>query len=178
MDGSQTFDLNGFGVTGYNIVVQCQFAKTADTVGTGSEADAWFSDTAVDRFVRFKSTSTIEAESAIPYSMLLDLPLRYYTRSDGEIGGNTTVTLEGHAFVESATLDGAFAATVVEHADGCRVRVVISVNIGPCTCPGEPHPDGDVLELREKLSLAQGLAVRGPAPVMARPAARRPSQRA
>jgi hypothetical protein len=39
--------------------------------------------------------------------------MRYYTRSDGEIGGNTTVTLVGHAFVEAGTLDGFVKSTVV-----------------------------------------------------------------
>ena len=113
VNGLQTDDLDGYGVTGYTIEVTCQFAKTSDTVGTGSEADAWFSDTAVDRFVRFKSISTVNAEAATPYSWQVDMPLRYYTRADGEIGGNTTVTLTGRAFVEADTLDGAVATTVV-----------------------------------------------------------------
>jgi len=26
------------------------------------------------------------------------MPMRYYTRAEGEIGGNTTVVLTGHAF--------------------------------------------------------------------------------
>ena len=29
----------------------------------------------------------------------------------------------------------------------------------PCPCPGTPHPDGDTVELREKLGLAAGIAV-------------------
>ena len=116
VNGSQSDDLDDYGVAGFNIEVTAQFAKTSDTVGTGSEADAWFSDTAVDRFVRFDTISKAVAETGtpdIPYSWQTDIPLRYYTRSEGEIGGNTTVTLVGHAFVEAGTLDGFFKSTVV-----------------------------------------------------------------
>ena len=113
VNGSQSDELDAYGVAGYGIEITCQFAKTADTVGTGSEADAWFSDTAVDRFVRFDAISKVEAETSTPYSWQTDLPMRYYTRSDGEIGGNTTVTLVGHAFVEAGTLDGFVKSTVV-----------------------------------------------------------------
>ena len=113
VNGDQSFDLQDYGVTGYNIEITCQFAKTADTVGLGSEADAWFSETSVDRYLRFVSTSKVDAESGVPYSMTLDIPARYYTRADTEIGGNTTVTLTAAAFVDAAVIDGAFQATVV-----------------------------------------------------------------
>ena len=33
---------------------------------------------------------------------------------------------------------------------------MIEVNIGACTCPGTPHPDGDLVYLREKMGLAGG----------------------
>lgn len=33
------------------------------------------------------------------------------------------------------------------------------VNIGECQCPGAPHPEGDVVELRDRLGLAAGIAV-------------------
>jgi hypothetical protein len=32
-----------------------------------------------------------------------------------------------------------------------------SVNVGSCRCAGEPHPDGDTVELRPKLGLAEGV---------------------
>jgi hypothetical protein len=35
----------------------------------------------------------------------------------------------------------------------------VAVPIGPCQCSGTPHEDGDVVELRERLSLAQGTQV-------------------
>ena len=33
----------------------------------------------------------------------------------------------------------------------------VAVRIGPCACPGEPHPDGEVVNLRERLTLSQGI---------------------
>jgi hypothetical protein len=32
----------------------------------------------------------------------------------------------------------------------------VAVPIGPCSCPGEPHTEGDYVELRTKLGLAAG----------------------
>jgi hypothetical protein len=112
-NGTQTFDLNGYGRGAITAELQCTFAKTADTVGIGSEADAWMSDTAVDRFVRLSFTSTALVGGTTPYSWVINLPMRYYTRAEGEINGNTTVVLTGHAFVEAATLDYAIDTTVV-----------------------------------------------------------------
>lgn len=112
-DGTQSFEVEGWGRSGFRVEVQLVFGKTADTVGTGSESDAWMSDTAVNRFVRLKATSTELAQAATPYSWTLDLPLRYYTREEGEIGGNSTVILTGTTFLETATLDHAFSSTVV-----------------------------------------------------------------
>ena len=114
--GSQNFDLDGYGRGKRLIELSAQFAKTADTVGTGSEADAWLSDTAVDRFIRISAESTAVAEAGspdVPYSMELDMPLRYYTRSDGNIGGNTTVTLMGRAWYDAEDLEQVFSGTVV-----------------------------------------------------------------
>ena len=38
---------------------------------------------------------------------------------------------------------------------------MIEVNIGACTCPGTPHPDGDVVYLRDKMGLAGGSILTG-----------------
>ena len=109
------FDLSGYGRGARSIELELQFAKTADTVGTGSESDAWFSETTIERFVELEFTSTAVAETGspdVPYSWTLRMPLRYYTRADGNIGGNTTVTLMGRAFYDS-DLTYAFSSTVV-----------------------------------------------------------------
>ena len=64
-----------------------QFAKTADTVGVGSESDAWFSETAINRFVAIEFDSTALPDGRLaghPVHVVMELPLRYYTREDGE----------------------------------------------------------------------------------------------
>jgi hypothetical protein len=35
----------------------------------------------------------------------------------------------------------------------------VPVELGECLCPGTPHPNGDVVELRKEISLEGGLAV-------------------
>jgi hypothetical protein len=109
------FDLRGYGRGARLIELSLQFAKTADTVGVGSESDAWFSETAINRFLQLEFTSSAVAEAGspdVPYSWLLQMPMRYYTRSDGAIGGNSTVTLVGHQFYNS-DLGFPFSSTVV-----------------------------------------------------------------
>ena len=111
---------NGFDVTGYSrgarmIEWRLKFAKTSDTVGVGSESDAWFSSTAVNRFVQLEFTSQAVAETGspdVPYSWLIQTPLRYYTRENTEVGGNSTIDLVGHQFY-SADLGFPFHSTVV-----------------------------------------------------------------
>lgn len=114
-NGTQSFDVDAYGPGARAIELECVFAKTADTVGIGSESDAWMSDTAVNRWVRLTFTSTVNASTGpdVPYSWTFDMPMRYYTRTEGEIGGNTTVVLTGHAFYDPDDLGGVFETTVV-----------------------------------------------------------------
>ena len=86
------------------------FSKTSDIVGVGSESDAWMSYSAVNRFVQFTFTSTALASTTpdVPYSWVFSMPMRYYTRTEGESGGNTTVTLTGRAFFDPSTSATAF----------------------------------------------------------------------
>jgi hypothetical protein len=115
-NGTQEFEISGYGRGARTIEFEATFAKTADTVGTGSESDAWMSDTAVNRHVRLEFISTEFAQTAgspdIPYSWIVDLPLRYYTRAEGERGGNTVVVLTGHTYYDS-THTFAFESTLV-----------------------------------------------------------------
>ena len=110
------FDLSGYTRTARTIALALTFAKTEDTVGVGSESDAWFSETTVDRFVEIEFTSLAFAQTAgspdIPYSWQLRMPLRYMTREDGAVGGNSTIVLTGDAFYHSG-LGYAFKSTVV-----------------------------------------------------------------
>jgi hypothetical protein len=111
-NGAQTFDVSDRSRTGYTVTLTASWAKTSDIIGTGSETDAWFSDTAVDRYVRLLFTSTKIISGATPYSWNIDMPMRYYTRTEGDSGGNAIVVLEGHAFYDSGTFDGFFKSTV------------------------------------------------------------------
>lgn len=120
-NGTQTFDVQGYGPGARTIELECTFSKTSDIVGIGSEADDWFSDTAVTRYVRLVFTSTVLAENpATFYSWTVTLPMRYYTRADSEIGGNTVVVLTGKAFYDDTLLNGVLTSAVVntlEEAD-------------------------------------------------------------
>jgi len=113
VNGSQEFDLDGYGMGAVTIAPSIVCGKTGDTVGIGSESDAWFSKLAVDRFLQIVFESPEEAQSGIPYSWAWATPLRWYTREDGELGGNETLTLAGEAFLERDTLDYAFTSEVV-----------------------------------------------------------------
>ncbi len=112
-NGTQSFGADAVARVSYAISIALQYAKTADTVGTGSEADAWFSDEAVPRYVKVAFESTRLADTLTPYTWFFTMPIRYYTRSDGAIGGNSTVTLTGNAFYEPTTIENAFATEVV-----------------------------------------------------------------
>lgn len=122
-NGDQSFDVDAYVRVNRSIELECTFAKTDDTVGTGSEADAWFSDDAVDRYVQLTFTSLVEAEMGVPYSLDIILPMRYYTRAEGEVGGNSTVVLTGHAFFDPVDFEGVFSATVV--------NTLASTDLGP-----------------------------------------------
>ena len=41
------------------------------------------------------------------------MPMRYYTRTEGEVGGNSVIVLTGHAFYDPTDLDGVFTSEVV-----------------------------------------------------------------
>lgn len=112
-NGTQTFDVQGYARAGRTIELECTFAKTDDTVGLGSEADTWFSDDAVDRYVRLYFESPTDAGYGVPYSWDISMPLRYYTRAEGESGGNSTVVLTGHAFFDDVTFGGVFKSIAI-----------------------------------------------------------------
>jgi hypothetical protein len=41
------------------------------------------------------------------------MPMRYYTRTEGESGQNSTIILTGHAFYDPDDLDGVFESVIV-----------------------------------------------------------------
>ena len=117
-NGDQSFNIDDYGVSARLIELECSWAKTSDIVGEGSESDAWFSETSVDRFVRLYAESKEIAETpSTPYSWDISMPMRYYTRSEGDIGGNAVTILTGHAFLDPDGSDtdfgGVFKSTAV-----------------------------------------------------------------
>lgn len=113
-DGDQSFDIDAYGPGARTIELECTFAKTADTVGTGSESDHWLSDEAVTRYVELRFVSKVLAQSPSTFnSWDVVIPMRYYTREEGDIGGNTTVVLMGRAFFDPDDLEGIFQSTIV-----------------------------------------------------------------
>jgi len=112
-NGSQTFDINEYGRGAMNIELECSWAKTSDIVGIGSESDDWMRDNSVNRYVRMEFTSTAEAQAGIFYQFSFEMPMRYYTRVEGESGGNTMVILTAHAFQDADQFGGFFRPTVV-----------------------------------------------------------------
>lgn len=112
-NGTQSFDVSDRSKTGYTVELACTFSKTSDIIGTGSESDAWFSDAAVNRYVRLVFTSTEIVSGATPYKWTIEMPMRYYTREHAEVGGNSAVTLTGHAFYDPDDFAGFFSSVIV-----------------------------------------------------------------
>ena len=112
-NGDQSFAVDAIGVTGRLIELECTFAKTSDIVGIGSESDAWFSEQSVDRYIRLYAESTIDADTGVPYSWDQSFPMRYRTREEGEVGGNSVVVLTGQHFYDADHNIGAYQGEIV-----------------------------------------------------------------
>lgn len=112
-DGTQSFAVEQYGRGATRINLAVTYAKTADTVGVGSESDAWSADDPVARYFRFAFESTSIAETpSTPYSWEFSLPARYFQREHGEIGNNSVVILTAEAFLDDV-LGFPFSTTVV-----------------------------------------------------------------
>lgn len=113
-NGDQSFDIDAYGPGTRGIELEAVWAKTADIVGTGSESDKWMSDQAVNGYAELIFVSTVLAQSPSTfYGWTVTLPIRYYTREEGEEGGNTTVTLTAHAFYDPDDLEGVFESVLI-----------------------------------------------------------------
>ncbi len=112
-NASQSFDVSDRSITGFAVEVALTLAQTDDTVGTGSESDAWFSDDAVDRYLGLRFISTDIISGVTPYSWAITMPLRYYTREWGESAGNSVIVLTGHAWYDSVDFTGFFKSVNV-----------------------------------------------------------------
>lgn len=125
-NGSQTFDLDAWARATRLIELECSWAKTDDIVGTGSESDSWMSDTAVNRYIRLISTSTVEADTGTPYSWTQTMPMRYYTRQEADSGGNAMVVLTARAFYDPVTPAGVYAGSVVNTLTDAELGTIAS----------------------------------------------------
>ena len=108
-NGSNTrFQLAGYGRGARELEFEIQLAKTTQTIAEFLTLD----DTPVpERFFSIQTTST-ETIGGTPYSQQIRFPARLISRSDGEIGGNSTVTLTYRGFYDS-DLGYALRAVVV-----------------------------------------------------------------
>jgi len=112
-NGSNTrFDLQDYGRGEQAITLDVTYAKTSQTVGTGSESDKTHDDDAQERFVELRWTSPALAAAGINYSFNVRMALWNVRRTDGEIGGNTTVRLTGDVHY-NATLTYAIRTVTV-----------------------------------------------------------------
>ena len=86
--------------------------------------------------------------------------MRYYTRTEGDMGGNATVVLTGHGFADLDHDIGPFTSEVVcTLADS---RPVMDVQI-VCPCPakdGAPRHVSDTVTLRETLDFRAATTIR------------------
>jgi hypothetical protein len=90
------FAVAGYGLSGREIEAEFTFAKTDAVAGnSGSELRDWLNADPVNRYVKMLVTSSQIITGSTPYSFDLRLPLTWRTRGDGEIGGNTTITMMG-----------------------------------------------------------------------------------
>ena len=112
-NGDQSFDVDALGRGARGIEVELTCSKNANTVGTGSMSDDWLSEGVHNAYLRLIATSKVLAQTAVPYSWQVTLPVRVYTRTDGEIGGNSTVVLTAHAYYEPTTFTGVIESIAV-----------------------------------------------------------------
>lgn len=113
-NGDQSFAIDDYGRGERTITLNATWSKTADIVGTGSEADHWSADEAVMRYVQLIFVSKVLAQSPSTfYGWTVTLPMTYRTREEGEIGSNSTVILEGRAHYDPDDLEAVFQSVLV-----------------------------------------------------------------
>jgi hypothetical protein len=98
-NGSNTrFQLAGYGRGAREIEVALVLAKTTATV---AEAQTLDDEPVPERFIELRTTSPEIITGSTPWSQSIRLPARLISREDGEIGGNSTITLTYRGFYDS-----------------------------------------------------------------------------
>jgi hypothetical protein len=103
------FDLAGFGRGAREIMLKLTLAKTAQTV---AEAQTLDDEVVPVRYFDVKTTSTEMVTGSTPFSNSIRMPGELISREDGEIGGNSTITLTYRCKYDG-TLGYAIRAAVV-----------------------------------------------------------------
>lgn len=112
-NGDNSFDIDDYGRGARSLQIEATWAKTADTVGIGSESDAWMSDEAINRWIMLKFASTkLAGATTQVYDWEVRMPVRYYAREETDVGGNTAIVLNAHAFYDADDLTAAFQSIV------------------------------------------------------------------
>ena len=98
-NGSNTrFQLAGYGRGEREITLEFVLAKTTATIAEAATLD----DSPVpNRYIEVRTTSPEIITGSTPFSQSIRLPMWLMSRSDGEIGGNSTITLTYRAFLDS-----------------------------------------------------------------------------
>ena len=108
---AQDFSVSDRSRTGVAIELALTLAKTDDTIGTGSESDAWWSEDAVDRYIQLHWLSLVNISGSTKYEDTMTMPARYYTREEADSAGNAVIVLTAHAFYDPSAFfsgDGYF----------------------------------------------------------------------
>lgn len=106
---NSAFQLHGYGRGAREVEVELTLAKTTATI---AEAQTLDDRPVPDRFIEIKTTSSEIITGSTPFSQSIRVPARLISRSDGELGGNTTITLTYRGFY-SSSLGYAIRAVVV-----------------------------------------------------------------
>jgi hypothetical protein len=115
-NGDHSFNVDAWGTAAVTHELECTWAKTTDIIGTGSESDAWMSETSVDRYAGITAETDpakVFADTGVPYLWDTAIPMRYYTRTEGDMGGNATVVLTGRGFADLNHAIGPLSGEIV-----------------------------------------------------------------
>jgi hypothetical protein len=112
-NGSNTRNkIQAYGRGEQEITFEATYAKTTQTVGTGSQSDTVGLNNADSQYVEVRCTAKELASAGIPYSLNIRIPIWNVKRDEVEIGGNTAIRIRGDGFLDSG-LAYAIRAVVV-----------------------------------------------------------------
>lgn len=104
------FGVNDFGLSARAINTEITFAKTTQSI---AEVAKWFNTSSVDRFIEIRNISPDIITGSTPFSFNIKTAGRWYTRTDGEIGGNTTIVLGCNSFYDATGLTYSYRGVTV-----------------------------------------------------------------